>query len=173
MHPPGTALERSIVVVLRVAASLLWITNLGWKVPPRFGQGVPEGAPQDLYQWTSHAVSDPFLPPYSWLVEHVVLPNFTAFAWTILLTELALGAFLLLGLATRLWAAVGAAVSLTILLTVSGAPGESVWFYLLMILAHAAIFATAAGRYAGLDGVLRPYWRRSGSRFTRLLEVVS
>jgi thiosulfate dehydrogenase [quinone] large subunit len=42
-----------------------------------------------------------------------------------------------------------------------------------MAMVHAALFATAAGRHFGLDGVLRPGWRRSGSRAARLLVVAS
>lgn len=167
---PATRLDRAVVAGLRVAAGLLWITNLGWKVPPRFGEGAPDDARDDLYQWTSHAVEHPFLPPYSWVVEHWILPNFGLFAWGVVLAEAAVGIFLLLGLATRFWAVIGALQSLVIMFTVANAPGEWVWAYVLMILVHAAIFATAAGRYAGLDGVLRPVWQqRSGSRAARIL----
>jgi thiosulfate dehydrogenase (quinone) large subunit len=170
---PATRLDRLVVVGLRVAAGLLWITNLGWKVPPRFGEGIPDDAPADLYQWTSSAVDYPFLPPYSWVVEHWILPNFTLFAWGVVAAEAAVGIFLILGLATRFWAVIGAAQSLVIMFTVANAPHEWLWAYVLMILLHAAIFATAAGRYAGLDAVLRPAWQRSGSRAARLLGVAS
>lgn len=166
-------IDRGVMAVVRVAAAVLWMGNLGWKIPPEFGQNAGPEAPKDLYQWTSYAVTDPVLAPYTWVVEQVVLPNFTAFAWTVLLVEAGLGAFLLIGLATRFWAVVGAAQSVAIMLSVGNAPGEWIWSYVLMLLLHAAIFATAAGRYAGLDGVLRPYWLASGSRASRLLEVAS
>jgi thiosulfate dehydrogenase [quinone] large subunit len=38
----------------------------------------------------------------------------------------------------------------------------------LMLLVHLALFATAAGRYAGLDGLLRTSWQRRSS-WARLL----
>lgn len=167
------ALDRMVLAVVRVAVAVLWIGQVGWKVPPHFGEGAAEGDPDDLYQWTSHAVDDPVFAPYSWLVEHLVLPNFAVFGWLVLLAESALGAFLLIGLATRFWAVVGVAQSLAIMLSVGNAPGEWIWTYVLMMLLHAAIFAAAAGRSYGLDGVLRPYWRRSPSRLSRLLEVAS
>jgi thiosulfate dehydrogenase [quinone] large subunit len=166
-------LDNALLVVVRVGAAVLWIGSVGWKVPPHFGAGAPADAPRDLYQWTEFAVTDPVFSPYSWLVEHLVLPNFAAFGWTVLLVESALGAFLLIGLATRLWALVGIAQSTAIMLSVANAPHEWIWSYLLMILVHVAIFATAAGRTAGLDGVLRPTWRASRSRLARLLVVVS
>ncbi len=57
---------------------------------------------------------------------------------------------------------------MAIMLSVMNAPNEWEWSYYLMILAHVALFATAAGRSYGLDGVLRPVWRRSESRLSHL-----
>jgi thiosulfate dehydrogenase [quinone] large subunit len=37
-----------------------------------------------------------------------------------------------------------------------------------MILAHLAVFAMAAGRSGGLDGVLRPIWARKDTALARL-----
>lgn len=166
-------LDRGIIALIRVGAAVLWIGGVGWKVPPHFGEGAAADAPRDLYQWTSYAVSDPVFAPYSWLVEEVVLPNFAVFGWTVLFVEAALGGFLLIGLATRFWALVGIGQSAAIGLSVANAPGEWIWSYVLMMLLHAAIFATAGGRYLGLDGVLRPRWQESRSRPARLLAVAS
>jgi thiosulfate dehydrogenase (quinone) large subunit len=52
---------------------------------------------------------------------------------------------------------------------VLNAPHEWYWSYLLMLLVHVALFAAAAGRYAGLDGLLRPGWELSRSSAARLL----
>lgn len=162
----SSRLSRSLIAVFRVGVAFLWIQNVGWKSPPNFGQGDP---PSGLYQFTRWAVEYPVFPPYSWLVEHVVLPNFTPFGWAVLLIESALGGFLLVGLATRFWALVGMAQTVAISLSVLNAPNEWHWSYVLMLLAHVALFATAAGRYAGLDGVLRPHWRSSATPLSRLL----
>jgi thiosulfate dehydrogenase (quinone) large subunit len=171
---PASALDDSratrwLVGAVRVGVALLWIQNVYWKVPPDFGRS----RNADLYQFTRDAVDHPVLAPYAFLVEHVVLPNFTFFGWMTLLVETSLGAFLLIGLATRLWALVGAAQSLVIALSVLQAPGEWHWAYYLMIGAHLMLFAVAAGRAGGLDGVLRPVWRASGGRLARLLLRVS
>src|SRR5262249_17338605 len=138
----------------------LWIQNASWKLPPRF---------ELLRGYTNDAIVHPVFPPYSWLVEHLVLPNFTFFGWGTLILESCLGAFLLVGLATRFWAVVGFGQTLVILLTVLNRPGEWQWSYLLMLLAHAAIFATAAGRYFGVDGVVRPVWQTRPARVYRWL----
>jgi len=107
------------------------------------------------------------------VTEALVLPNFIFFGWMTLLLEASLGAFLLIGLATRFWAVVGLVQTLAITLSVLNAPNEWEWSFYLMILAHVALFATAAGRVFGLDGVLRPIWRTSSSRVAGLLMRLS
>ena len=155
--------------VLRVTLGLLWLVNSGWKRPPDFGEEQARG----LYAFTRDAVDHEVFAPYAWVVREVVLPNFRFFGWVVLLTEAALGAFLLLGLATRFWAVVGLAQSVTITLSVLNTPGEWEWSYYLMMAAHLGVFALAAGRTGGLDGLLRPVWERSRSRPARFLLGVS
>jgi thiosulfate dehydrogenase [quinone] large subunit len=152
-----------------VGVAFLWIQNVGWKQPPDFGKASNGG----LYRFTLFAVDNPVLAPYAWFVENLVLPNFTFFGWLTLLTEGALGAFLLIGLATRFWAVVGVAQSLAITLAVLNAPNEWHWSFFLMILAHVALFATAAGRNFGVDGVMRPSWLQSNGRVAGLLARLS
>ncbi len=106
-------------------------------------------------------------------MEQVVLPNFTLFGWMVLLVEASLGAFLLIGLATRFWAVIGVAQTVVIMLSVLNAPHQWFWSYLLMLLVHLALFATAAGRYGGLDGLLRTNWQHSQSPWARWLVRVS
>jgi thiosulfate dehydrogenase [quinone] large subunit len=165
----GSRLTRGCLAVLRVGVAFLWIQNVGWKVPPDFGRASDGG----LYHFTLFAVERPVLAPYAWFIEHVVLPNFTFFGWVTLLTEAALGAFLLIGLLTRFWAVVGVLQSLAITLSVLNAPNEWHWSYFLMVLAHVALFATAAGRDFGVDGVLRPSWLGSDGRVAGVLTRLS
>lgn len=159
-----TRTNRVLLAVLRVGVAIMWIENVGWKKPPDFST---------LRGFTTDAVTHPVLSPFSWVVQHIVLPNFTVFAWMTLLVEASIGAFLFVGLATRLWALIGIGQSLAITLSVLNAPHEWEWSYYLMILAHVAIFATAAGRSYGLDAVMRPVWRSSGSPLSRALMRVS
>lgn len=154
---------------LRIALGLLWIQSAGWKAPPDFGQESGTG----LFKFTNYAVDYPVFPPFSWLIENVVLPNFTFFGYATLLAEASLGAFLLVGIATRFWAAVGIAQSIAIAMSVLNGPNEFPWTYYLMFAAHLVILVTAAGRTAGLDGVLRPRWRQSSGRAARLLMRLS
>src|SRR5512133_782484 len=163
-------IDRALIAVVRIGVGLLWLQNLNWKTPPDFGRG---DQPSGLYLDTTYAVSHEVFHPYALLINQVVLPNFTYFAWMVLLVEAALGAFLTIGLATRFWAAVGVAQTVVIMLSVLNAPNQWVWSYLLMLLVHVALFATAAGRHAGLDGVLRPTWQHSQLWPARLLVRLS
>lgn len=160
---------RAVLAAARVALGLLWMAGASWKTPPDFGRETGSG----LFRYASAAVEHPVLPPFSWLMEHLVLPNFVVFGYLVLLLEASLGAFLLVGLATRFWAVLGIAQTAAIALSVLDAPGEWPWSYYLMLVAHVVVLVTAAGRVAGLDGLLRPVWRRSSGRVAALLLRVS
>jgi thiosulfate dehydrogenase [quinone] large subunit len=162
-------LSRVIVTIVRVATAMIWIQNVSWKIPPDFGRATNSG----LYYWTRFAVDNPVFPPYAAFVRSVVLPNLTVFGWITVLIEAGLGAFLLIGLATRLWAVIGLAQTVAIMLSVLNAPHEWHWSYYLMLLAHLALFATAAGRSFGVDAVLRPRWRKNPTQLNRLLTGLS
>lgn len=155
---------RAAIALVRVGVALMWIQNVSWKRPPDFAA---------LRHFTQLGVDRPVLAPYAWLVENVILPNMGFFGWVTLLVEASLGAFLLVGLATRLFALIGVAQSAAIALSVLNAPHEWPWAYYLMIFAHLALFATAAGRWYGVDGVLRPYWQASANPLARALVRVS
>jgi len=162
---------RLLLAAVRVVVALLWIQNLSWKRPPNFGNHT--NPPTDLYQWTLNGVNHQVFAPWAWLVRHVILPHFAVFAWSAFAVEACLGAFLLVGLATRFWAVVGLAQTTAITLSVLNTPGEWAWAYLLMYAAHLALLATAAGRAYGVDGVLRPAWRARRSRVGRALLLAS
>lgn len=167
----SSGLTRVLVGAVRVLVALLWIENLSWKRPPEFGN--QSDPPQGLYQWTLYGVQNEVFGPWAWFVDNVVLPNFLFFAWTTFVVEACLGGFLLVGLATRFWALVGVAQTMAIIFSVLRTPNEWFWAYFLMLGAHVMLFALAAGRAYGVDGVLRPLWRRRQSRVPRLLAVLS
>lgn len=144
----GSRSEGPVLAAVRVLLGLLWLQNVGWKLPPDFS---------GVATFVDHGIENPVLPPFSWVLEHVVAPNIGLFGWVVLLSELGLAAFLLVGLATRLWAAIGVLNSVSIALTVAATPNEWGWSYWLMIATHLVVMAApAAGRVGGLDGLLRP-----------------
>lgn len=157
-------LEQWLIGGVRVVAGLLWMHGVGWKNPARF-----DAHGGFFYDFVADAVNHEVFAPYAWLVREVVLPHFTLFAWMVWMTELSLAVFLLLGLATRFWALVGVAQSTAILLSVANTPNEWGWSYWLMIAVHLLLFATAAGRFGGLDGLLRPAWQERNGPLARML----
>lgn len=156
-------LARGSILTLRVVMAFLWIENTRWKLPPDFG-GDDQGG---LYRYLADAVKYPVFPPYSWLAEHVLLPNLAFFGWVVLLTEATIGACLLVGFMTRLMGLLGVGQALVIFFSVGQTPAEWPWSYYLMMAGCLAISGVAAGRVLGLDGVLRPRLLRSGGLLRR------
>lgn len=153
-HVPLLADDRAARIsafIVRVAAGLLFVDNLSWKVPPHFGADDGSG----LYYFTKLGVDHPVVAPFTSIIENVVLPNFGLFAWSVFVIEICLAVFLLLGVATRFWAAVGVGQALAIFLTVGAAPNEWKWSYFLMMTTLLAVFGFAAGRVVGIDAILR------------------
>ena len=145
----STRSNRVAIGSVRIVAGLLWLANLEWKRPPDFGRNQKNG----LYKYVDGAVAHKVFAPWSWIVEHLVLKQYTLFGWSTLLLESMLAALLLLGLWTRPVALLAALNSVAIGLSVLHYPNEWPWSYYLMVALHVLLFATAAGRYVGLDGV--------------------
>jgi thiosulfate dehydrogenase [quinone] large subunit len=139
--------------VLRVAAGLLWLSNVSWKVPPDFGRTA--GGCRGLCGFVNAGIEHPVAPGYPWLLREVVEPNLRLFGWGVLAVELLLAALLLSGTLTRAAALLGIVQSIAIGLSVANAPGEWYWSYALMVALHLAVFAFAAGRTHGVDALIR------------------
>lgn len=136
-------------VALRILVGLLWLYNVSWKRPPSFGRASGKG----LYGFTHDAVDHPVFSPFSWIVQHVVLPNFTAFGWSVLVIETGLAVLLLTGAYVRLAALIGILQSLAIGLSVAATPGEWPWSYWLMIGVHVVLLFSAAGSILAVDAL--------------------
>ncbi len=149
---------RGAVLVGRLVIAFLWIQNVRWKVPPDFGA---------LAAFTSFAIEHPVFPPYTAIVESLILPNIGFFGWVVILAESAIGAFLLVGLFTRLWGLIAVGQSFVIFLSVGVTPEEWPWSYYLMMVGSLLLAGTAAGRVWGLDAVLRPVWLAKQSSWAK------
>ncbi len=151
-RPAGTFTPRAgeaALAGLRILVGLLWLYNVAWKLPPDFGKSSGSG----VYGFSRDAVEHPVFPPYSWVVEQLVLPNFTAFGWMVLVVETLLAVLLLTGTLVRVAALVGVGQSLAIGLSVAQTPGEWPWAYWMMIGIHVVLLFTASGRVAAVDSV--------------------
>lgn len=144
--PGGLGIAMTLV---RMLVGVMWLYNVAWKVPPNFGESDQSG----LFVFTSYAVSNPVFPPYSWVVEHVVLNQFVVFGWGVLVSETILAVLLLSGSFVRIAATLGVAQSIAIGLSVARAPDEWPWSYLLMVMVHLLILFGGAGRYLAVDAL--------------------
>jgi thiosulfate dehydrogenase (quinone) large subunit len=123
----------------RIMLGAMWLVSLRWKLPPDFmpGEGVT-----GLRTWLERQVETPAFGFYGDLIDSVVLPNFTLFAWLVFLVELAIGLSLLLGIFIRPAALVGALMSITLWIGMKDVPGEWHWTYVLMLAWHLAVMAS-------------------------------
>ena len=139
---------------MRIVLGLLWLANIEWKRPSDFGKHLKNG----LYKYVAGGVDHPVLRPYSWVIKHIVLKQYTLFGWITLLLECTLAALLLLGLWTRAAALIGAGQAVMIGLSVLYYPKEWPWSYYLMASMHLLLFAVVSEQSLSVDGA-----RRSGA----------
>ncbi|MGD8623835.1 MAG: DoxX family membrane protein [Anaerolineae bacterium] len=139
------------IALSRVFIGLLWLGTLRWKLPPDFAPATGRG----LLDWLYLEAQHPAFQFYGDLVQSVVIPNFTFFAWIIFLSELIVGLLLLTGTWTRLAGALGFVMSVNLGVGLLEVPGEWPWSYIMMAMWHGVFVVTAAGRVLGGDAWLR------------------
>ena len=139
------------IALSRVLIGLLWLGTLRWKLPPDFAPASGRG----LFDWLLLEAQHPAFGFYGGLVESVVIPNFSLFAWLIFLSELGVGLLLVTGTWTRLAGALGLLMSLNLGIGLLEVPGEWPWSYVMMAMWHGLFVVAAAGRVLGVDGWLR------------------
>lgn len=151
-HPP-----RWPIALARMSMGLLWLGSLRWKLPPDFDSG----SETSLREWLELEVAHPFLGAYGSVVETVVLPNFTLFAWLVFLAELVVGVSLLLGAWTEIAAFIGLLLSVNLGIGLLEVPGEWPWSYAMMAMWHGTLLVSGAGLLWGIDGVRKDRAARS------------
>ncbi len=133
-----------VMAAARIAAGLLWLANLHWKVAPNFGEDTGGG----LYKYTRSAVDDPVWGVWKSITEHLVLPHFHLFGWIVILTDGTIAALLLIGYRTRLVALIGAFNAVPIFLSVAYRDNEWPWSYALIFFLHLMLYAVPPGEHA-------------------------
>ena len=132
-----------VMAAARIAAGLLWLANLHWKVAPNFGEDTKGG----LYKYTRSAVDTPVWGVWKSITENLVLPHFHLFGWIVILTDGTLAALLLIGYRTRLVALIGAFNAIPIFLSVAYRDNEWPWSYFLIFFLHLMLYAIPAGEH--------------------------
>ncbi len=143
--PAGAA---AALFALRVSEGLIWFwgasMNNPWEGWERF-----DG-------WVHVQAIHSEIPPYKWFLENVVQAYPTFWHLTQFIVEGGLAVTLILGLFTG-WASLLAfAWTANLIIGSYAVPNEPLYLFPLWGLAPLAVWATRAGRYAGLDARLRP-----------------
>jgi len=132
----------------RSLIGVMWLFSLRWKLPPDF---VPPAGMKGLMDWLQLEVAHPTIGLYADLVSALVIPNFTAFAWIVFLSELLVGLMLLTGTFTRVGALIGLLMSLNLGIGLAEVPGEWPWSYLMMAMWHGVFLVSPTLKLWGVD----------------------
>jgi hypothetical protein len=189
--------------VVRIVIGLLWLTQLFWKLPPTFGCPTPFAFStrtqftSGLCDWTgreaayagnlhvlnidTHLVGgsnfsidlSPISSAYGSFLNGFVLPNFIWMSWGIFALELFITITVLLGLFGRLGLLLGTLQAINLTIGLLPVPGEWEWTYLMLTAINFTLLMTAANRYVGLDGLLRPRLIAAANKGNKLGRVLS
>ncbi len=154
---PVTLGEGSLfaLALARIFYGLLWFQQIGWKMPPDFG-----GLRTDVVREVHYTI----LPGYSSIIQNIFLTHFSilgTFVWT---AELLVGVSLLLGLFSRLGAALALLLSIQLYVGIAYAPGEWYGAYGMLLMLSLILLAVPSGRRLGIDQVLWPKISRAAKR---------
>lgn len=137
--------------LLRVLVGAMWWQQSLWKIPPDYG---------GLVYWMKQVVDHGAVPLQSRIVETLMIPHISVFGPVVYLLEVAIGVSLILGLLTRLGAALGALEAIYLWLGLYSAPGEWPWTYFFLIVIQILFTMQPPGRRLGADALLMPRTRR-------------
>lgn len=153
----GSALTLALV---RIFTGYLWFQQLYWKLPPDFA---------GLHKFVEREAQFTFVPGYSYIIQHVFLPNFIllgAGTWT---AELIVSLCLLFGIFSRFGGLLATLLALQLYVGLS--TSEWYWTYGMLVLLGVVFAAFPAGRRLGFDQWLGPRLqaRASNNRIARIL----
>ncbi len=183
-------LQQVVIVLARLGLGVLFLTQLGWKIPPSFGCGADymftRADTSGILQRTSglcdwigiesvYAQRDrtiltvpigPIARLNGLFIDLIVKPNIRWFGYLIFASEALIAITMLLGLFSRLGALVAIGLSAQLMIGLAGIPipPEWEWSYLLMVLLSILLFGLAPGRIFGLDSILRPRFAGAAAR---------
>lgn len=154
LDPAQRSIQHIGRCLLRVIVGTMWWQQSLWKVPPHYDWG--------LIHWMQEMVEHGSIQLQSDLVRDLVLPNIRIFGPLVYAIEVAIAVPLILGLATRLGALLGALMAINLWLGLYNAPGEWPWTFMFLVVIQLVYLIDPPGRSLGVDALL---WRRN-ERFT-------
>ena len=136
----------------RLTIGAMWWQQSLWKLPPTYtDQADGSGG---LRYWVGEMASHAAFGLQRDFAREVVLKNFGLFAPQVYFGELAIAISLMLGLFTRLGAAMGALMAVNLWLGLYRAPYEWPWTYFFLVVINLTFAFFRAGRSLGLDALL-------------------
>src|SRR5207244_2211147 len=129
--PAQRSLKHLATYALRFFIGCMWWQQTLWKLPPTYTD-LPDGS-GGLRYWVSKMLTGAAFSWHSDLVQNVVLPHFLLFAPLVYAAEVFIGISLMLGLATRLGALLGALMAINLWLGLYRTPNEWPWTYFFLI----------------------------------------
>jgi uncharacterized membrane protein YphA (DoxX/SURF4 family) len=139
--------EAVTIWLVRLLIGSMWYQGSTWKLPLPVSGGIDywlkQGGQVSAFQFLND------------LVNNVLVPALPVLGPLIYLVELFLAVAFMLGIFTRFAALVGIGETLFLWLTLYRHEHEWPWTYMFIILLHVLFIVIAAGRYLGLDALLR------------------
>ena len=148
--------------LLRFIVGCMWWQQSLWKIPPHYDWG--------LIHWMQEMVEHASIDLQSVLVRDLVLPNIAVFGPVVYAIEVIIAVSLILGVVTRLGAALGALMAINLWLGLYNAPGEWPWTYMFLVVIQLIFVIDPPGRSLGVDALA---WRREGAARPALLPLVA
>jgi uncharacterized membrane protein YphA (DoxX/SURF4 family) len=130
---------------MRVIVGIMWWQQSLWKIPPHWDWG--------LIHWMEVMVEHASTQLQSTLVRDFVLPNINVFGPLVYAIEVFIAVSLILGVVTRIGAALGALMAINLWLGLYNAPGEWPWTYMFLVVLQLIFLINPPGRSLGIDAL--------------------
>ena len=140
------------IFVARLIIGAMWWQQSLWKLPPTYTDRADGTG--GLRYWVGEMASHAAFALQRDFAREVVLKHFSLFAPQVYLGEVAIAISLMLGLFTRLGAAMGALMAVNLWLGLYRAPYEWPWTYFFLVVLNFTFAVFPAGRSLGLDALL-------------------
>ena len=131
--------------LMRVIVGIMWWQQSLWKIPPHWDWG--------LIHWMEVMVEHASTQLQSTLVRDFVLPNINVFGPLVYAIEVFIAVSLILGVVTRIGAALGALMAINLWLGLYNAPGEWPWTYIFLVVLQLIFLINPPGRSLGIDAL--------------------
>jgi uncharacterized membrane protein YphA (DoxX/SURF4 family) len=143
----------SWMCIARIIVGGMWYQQTLWKLPPYYTD-LPAVPDSGLKHWMIEMVNNASFSIQSRFVKDIVLAHFSVFAPLVYALELFIAISLILGVFTRLGAALGALMAINLWLGLYRAPYEWPWTYFFLIVLQVTFAVFQAGRSFGIDSII-------------------